>query len=385
MNKWLEGISTGGFLASYAHDPVSTLMALHQLEALKTGGESFMVYRRASPDCPVKDFETLLSHMGGVQFFDNTTARAEGSPYTFYRLLRGVAIMNKFTAGDLEVRYIGSSRQEAETIRDFLAAHLHYQKEKGAVYAIIQSPTGFSVQHIGVAGEDLLESNYSADVVTRFKHVVEDLESKDPCGRLVLLDGPPGTGKTYLVRALLKSASNANFLVVPPQLVSELSGPQLVSCISSVRQAPSAGTGPTVLIIEDGEKVLMPRMSDNSASISSMLNVCDGIFGSLMDLRVIVTTNEKREDIDAALVRSGRLCRSIHVGLLSSYQAAKVYEQLTGKSLGQLARQPIPLSDIYRLARDEGWKPEARKSTNSMGFKADVWEPPLTLQQSHTR
>ncbi len=46
---------------------------------------------------------------------------------------------------------------------------------------------------------------------------------------------------------------------------------------------------PIILIIEDGDACLAPRKSDNISAITSLLNLSDGILGSIIDIKMIIT------------------------------------------------------------------------------------------------
>jgi hypothetical protein len=54
---------------------------------------------------------------------------------------------------------------------------------------------------------------------------------------------------------------------------------------------------PILFIIEDADDCLVPRGSGNVSTISSLLNYTDGIFGSMLDLRIIATTNAEKMEI----------------------------------------------------------------------------------------
>lgn len=255
-------------------------------------------------------------------------------------------------------------------------SHSEKPKKQGYVFAIMRNPNGLSLSRIGYAGSVLEETNYSKKVIEDYKYAIKDLKSPDPSGRIVILDGKPGTGKTYLVRSILNSVDDALFVVVPPTMVSSLGGPELLPLLVSNRQSYSKN-GPTVLILEDADQCLAPRAADNIASISSLLNMGDGIFGSLLDIRIVATTNAKADEMDEAIMRPGRLSKRIEVGALSFEEANTVYQRLVGKKKLSLPTgegrtigfesktkpKLYTLADVYKMARDNGWEPPPKAKT----------------------
>lgn len=233
--------------------------------------------------------------------------------------------------------------------------------ERNVVKTIMRGSCGLEISTIGVAGRLLERGNYSDEVVTAFDHVVTDIDLEDPCGKLIILDGPPGTGKTFLVRGLIE-AGKAEFVFIPSNLVASLSGPEIITCLADERARNLVDSNtrqrPFVLIVEDADECLQERANDNLGSISSLLNMTDGIVGAALDIRVVATTNMdiKKMKQDKALLRDGRLCRRIFVGELSTKQAL-----LVGKRLGvdvdewqdtNLRSFPVTLAEIYRIAYD---------------------------------
>jgi hypothetical protein len=52
------------------------------------------------------------------------------------------------------------------------------------------------------------------------------------------------------------------------------------------------------------------------------------------------------------------MCTHIEMGGLKTEEAKACYKGLTGKDFeGKLSLKGTPLSDIYKMARDAGWKP----------------------------
>jgi ATP-dependent 26S proteasome regulatory subunit len=120
------------------------------------------------------------------------------------------------------------------------------------------------------------------------------------------------------------------------------------------------------LIIEDADNMLVNRKRGDLVALSDLLNIGDGLIGSMLNLRVIATTNSKIADLDEAIKRPGRLCTHMHFDALPSEQADLIYKRLTGNVLeGDKART---LAEIYRLAREDGWTEEKEKNSSGGNY-----------------
>lgn len=224
---------------------------------------------------------------------------------------------------------------------------------KGVVFMLAKGMMGYKLRRLGLAGSPLERGNYTPEVLSAYDHVVTDLASPNPCGRLVILSGPPGTGKTFLVRALLREP-RAAYILVPSTLVAELSGPDILPTLAG---AKNEFAGPLVMIIEDADKVLVKRHDGEMGGISSLLNLGDGILGSVLDIRIVATTNAEKIEMDPATRRPGRLCRYIDVGDLSREGANQAFKRLTGKA--DFYDEGQSIAQVYLDARSHGWEPPA--------------------------
>ena len=167
----------------------------------------------------------------------------------------------------------------------------------------------------------------------------------------------------------------ATFIMVPSNMIRNLGDPGLINALIDQQ----AGTRPMILLAEDADECLASRAADNVASISALLNFTDGIFGSVLNLRVVATTNVDIKEVDEAVMRPGRLCRRIKVGKLDRKYAETIYTRLTG------LEKPLPnkfytLAEVYRLAVDGGWT--SKKETRPAGFQLTT--APTSLGDSGT-
>jgi hypothetical protein len=232
---------------------------------------------------------------------------------------------------------------------------------EGSVYVLVPTQQGLQLKSIGIGAVPVEKDNYRPEAMREFDKVVKDLQEPNPLGRLAIFDGPPGTGKTYLVRALLSALPKIKFLILPSNMVETLSGPQLLSTLigeSDVKYgAPTEATDvpskkkTMVLVIEDADRCLSKRAGNDMAPLSSLLNMSDGIIGNLLDLRIICTTNAEIDDIDEAILRTGRLSARVEVGLLDPEQAKTIYARVGGTKPQTWDRKFYALSDVYAMAK----------------------------------
>jgi hypothetical protein len=248
-------------------------------------------------------------------------------------------------------------------IKEVFQKEIAPAQEKGVVFILGSKSGTVSPIPIGEGSVPIERLNYSEDVLEAYDHVIEDMNNESPCGRMILLSGLPGSGKSYLVRAMMADCTDAMFITVPPDMVQSLGQPQLMSTlIQNKHRRDKAGS--VVLVLEDADQCLIPRGMDNMGVISNLLNFSDGLLGELLNLRIIATTNAKKIELDEALQRPGRICRSILVDKLKPDHAAMVFERLTGtkRDYSNAART---LASVYRDARDSGWVPPVKDKRTS--------------------
>jgi hypothetical protein len=196
---------------------------------------------------------------------------------------------------------------------------------------------GYVLKDIGFTSERLVPENYTPEVRAAFDTIFPALTASNPAGRITLVEGPPGTGKTRAVTALLaKLCNSARIVIVPSHMVAELSGPDLIgSLIGHAR--------PTILVLEDADQAMLSREAAsekdkelNTGALASLLNLSDGLVGGMCNFRIIATTNAKVQDIDPALLRPGRLLCRVHINNLDRATAGAIIDRETG--LGEVER-----------------------------------------------
>lgn len=192
--------------------------------------------------------------------------------------------------------------------------------------------------------------NYVEANVEWMQKLKEGLFSPTATGRLTILQGPAGTGKTRYLRALMQElGENCAPIVLPVSLAGELSQPRMLGQITANDEFEGKNL---LLIIEDGDGLLEKRERASSV-ISDFLNIVDGLVGEIINLHVIVTTNLQKKDFDPAITRPGRLHSILYFEALPYEQAAKVYRRETGEDLAK-DKDEYTLAEIYALALNHG-------------------------------
>ncbi|MEE9534516.1 MAG: ATP-binding protein, partial [Acidimicrobiia bacterium] len=125
--------------------------------------------------------------------------------------------------------------------------------------------------------------------------------------RGLLLHGPPGTGKTYVTRALAHEAGAAFFSVKGAELLDKFVG----ESERGVRElfARARSVAPSIIFFDEFDALAPVRGNSNNSVtdsvVASLLTEIDGV-ADRGDVVVVAATNRK-DLIDPALLRGGRL------------------------------------------------------------------------------
>lgn len=164
-----------------------------------------------------------------------------------------------------------------------------------------------------------------------------------PWHRGYVLEGPPGTGKTSVARAL---ASHFGLDVYSLSLSDLNSDASLIDMIGGVEPR-------SMLLLEDVDiaHAAASREEGKGATLSGLLNALDGV-GTPWGQVVVMTTN-RVETLDKALLRPGRADKVEHVGYLGDEQLGRLFAMAFGETPdlppieGQIA--PVTVVEAIRL------------------------------------
>jgi hypothetical protein len=165
-----------------------------------------------------------------------------------------------------------------------------------------------------------IRRNYSARAVGALEALMA-IEEGELAGRLVLLHGPPGTGKTTALRSLAhawRSWCRLEVVVDPERLLGD-SG-YLMSFV--VGEDDDEARKWRLVVLEDCDELIRADAKrDTGQSLARLLNMTDGIIGQGLEVLIALTTNEPIHQLHPAIVRPGRCLAEIQIGPLSRLEA----------------------------------------------------------------
>jgi hypothetical protein len=344
-----------GKLLSYTSVGKLSLVVKDVYKGLRGGTFWFYyksVYVRISlkdqPDDTESSFanSSLSSPPNSINLFEESEEEKEYNPDNkiFTLTFAAPVTIQKFPIGDFE-KFI-------------------LQKTKGRVHIFIKNQYGeydFEPIKLEVAKDMDLALNYGEQFTEINDTIMTRLKEK-PSG-LYMFHGSPGTGKTTYIK-YLANVVDRDFIYVPTNMLEYFTTDP--NSLSILLRKPNS-----VLVLEDAEKAIIKRDDGgSSSSVSSLLNLSDGIMSDIMKTAIILTYNCPKQDIDEALRRKGRLQIDYEFNLLPKKDALKLANTLNYPSdfIKEEITGDMSLADIYNLQTKIEFQEKKEKHDRVVGF-----------------
>ena len=207
----------------------------------------------------------------------------------------------------------------------------HSKKFNVEKFVIIEKPN-ISWNEIGGLKEEINEIHEIVELPLKKPALFKKMGIKPPKG--ALLYGEPGTGKTLLAKAVASSTNSTFIEVVASELVQKFigEGAKLIKEIFELAREKA----PSIVFIDELDALAAKRIDVGTSgerevqrTFMQLLAEIDG-FKNLGNVKIIGCTNRK-DILDPAILRPGRLDRIINVSLPDKEGIRQIYNIHTSK------------------------------------------------------
>ncbi|KAJ0771230.1 putative AAA+ ATPase domain, ATPase, AAA-type, core, AAA-type ATPase domain-containing protein [Helianthus annuus] len=213
--------------------------------------------------------------------------------------------------------------------------------EQKKSYSSYKTWTSVNLDHPASFGTVAMDTGVKEMVMKDLDRFLERREYYRRVGKAwkrgYLLYGPPGTGKSSLIAAM---ANYLNFDIYDLELTD-------IKSNSELRRLLVATANRSILVVEDidcslelhdrvvaeGGKGVAKKSQQGEerpkVTLSGFLNFIDGLWSSCGDERIIILTTNRKDELDPALIRPGRMDLHIHM----SYCTPSAFRMLASNYL----------------------------------------------------
>ncbi len=294
--------------------------------------------------CIWMEQNNILSRSRHVRMTDGKWARgtkgyapAPGRHWFFWRghlcrLERNINEKSKVGAANnqrpMEVLHVTVLFGKIETILNWIAEGRALSRTRERIGPGLHILKGDWWDHVGDVPRRSIDTVLVDD--DRIGNVLDDMrwfygasdwyaERGVPWRRGYLFFGPPGTGKSSLIRALASDLSLD---------IASLDIGRATLTDDDLREAMMCAPKRSLIAIEDVDAVFTQREGAekrSGVSFSGLLNAIDGV--AAQEGRALVMTTNHKEKLDPALIRPGRADVHTELGLVSAATARRLFER----------------------------------------------------------
>jgi hypothetical protein len=228
-----------------------------------------------------------------------------------------------------------------------------------------------------------IERNYPAAVRAGLAALFSHESGDGLPGRLALWHGPPGTGKTWALRALGRewnSWCDLHYVTDPERLLGGDTAYMLE--VLAARSEPidvhdHDGEGPgaarkheseerwRLLVLEDaGELLGASAPAEVGRGFARLLNISDGLLGQGTRALILITTNEPLGKLHPAALRPGRAMATLEFALLDAGEARAWLEE---HGLERPTSSPATIAELHAILT--GASAGQSPSRSEVGFR----------------
>lgn len=301
----------------------------------------------------------------------------------------GPALLYRHHNGDYEVSVAGGQVGAAEVQAASLAAAIRVERKPGDTRVPVAFWAGSGEELLSAGGPRWrrlllpplaeIADNYPGAVAAGLSALCAERSGESLPGRLALWHGPPGTGKTWALRALgyeWRHWCDLHYITDPERLLGSdssymlkvLAGRSEVD-LSDGDEEPEerlrAKDRWRLLVLEDaGELLGLAAPAEVGRGFARLLNITDSLLGQGSRALILVTSNEPLGKLHPAALRPGRAMATLEFGSLSPLEADA---WLSARGVHQEVVQSATIAELHAVVAGGQSKPQTGRGP--VGFE----------------